>query len=191
MKVKAPLVTAEQLAELVHIDQATGLLTWKPRAAHWFHGKTASEVARIANSWNALHPGRAAFAHSSGNGYLHGCLFGIKHYAHRIVWALAYGAWPTAGIDHINGDKRDNRMANLRDVVHAENCRNQPISKANTSGATGVSFDRRRGAWEAYINVGGKKLNLGRFETVAEATNARRAANEAHGFHPNHGRNAA
>lgn len=191
MIAKPPPVTPAQLAELVHLEHATGLLTWKPRAAHWFRGKTPSEVDRIANSWNARHPGRAAFAHNSGNGYLHGCLFCVKFYAHRIVWTLAHGEWPRGGIDHINGRRQDNRPANLRDVAHADNCRNQPISSANTSGATGVSYDKERRNYSAYIQVHGRKIHLGRFETVTAAANARRAANEAHGYHPNHGRIAS
>lgn len=142
-------------------------------------------------SWNTRHAGKPAFAHRNGVGYLHGGLLNEKLLAHRAVWCLTTGRWPSETIDHINGNRRDNRICNLRDVPHAHNCRNQPLSKVNTSGFTGVHFDAARNKYAAHITVDGRTLHLGRFDTLADARLARQQANTKHGFHNNHGRQAA
>lgn len=73
-----------------------------------------------------------------GRGYLKFEWKGLKFYAHRLAWYLHYGEWPGCNIDHINGDKSDNRIANLRLCDHKENGRNRPKPGHNTSGFTGV-----------------------------------------------------
>ena len=172
----------EQIRSLVRMDEQTGELHWLPRAAGLFPD------VRSHMAWNSRHAGRRAFCTQSGNGYLHGSLFGVKLCAHRIVFALANGRWPAHTVDHINGDRLDNRPANLRDVPHLQNMRNQPLSKASTTGVTGVSFDSARGKYAAHITVAGRAVHLGRFATLDEAAAARTAANARHAFHPNHGR---
>lgn len=179
---QSPEVTIEMLRKLVAIDMETGALTWKPRPVELF----ANE--RAWKSWNSRFAGRQAFNTLSGNGYMHGALFNKKIYAHRIVFALVNGRWSEQSIDHIDGNRLNNRPLNLRDVDHRSNCLNQPIRKANTSGFTGVSYDRTRGAYESYITSHGKKIALGRFATSAEAAIARAQANKTHGYHANHGR---
>lgn len=179
---KAHNVPIETLRKLVSLDRETGFLTWNSRPISMF------PHARAWKSWNTRFAGRPAFATLSGNGYYHGALFNKKVCAHRIVFALDNGRWPDAHIDHIDGNRLNNIPSNLRDVDHQTNCLNQPISKANTSGFTGVSYDKARGAFAAYVNFGNKKISLGRFNTADAAAFARAQANKAHGFHPNHGR---
>lgn len=183
------VISPRQFAELVELHDG-GLMTWRARGLEWF-SHLGTDAERAMASWNAKNAGKPAFAHRAGAGYLHGSLFNKKLLAHRAVWCLATGRWPTATIDHINGNRQDNRICNLRDVAHQQNCRNQPLSKVNTSGFTGVSFDAARNKWTAQITVDRRTLHLGRFDTLAEARRARQQANTKHGFHANHGRIAA
>jgi hypothetical protein len=90
-------------------------------------------------------------------------------------------------IDHINGDKTDNRWQNLRNVSNRENCKNAAIGTNNTTGALGV-WITRNGTYQADISVDGKKHYLGIYKTLEEAKSARKAAENKYGFHENHGR---
>jgi len=91
---------------------------------------------------------------------------------HRLAWFYVHGEWP-GSIDHINGDRSDNRIANLRSVKQSENLQNIRLPKRNnTTGHLGVSFDPDRGKFIASISVDGKTKNLGRF-TSAEAAHAK------------------
>lgn len=183
------LITAAQLHELVDANLQDGTMTWRQRDAKWF-AHLGPDAQRAMSSWNTKNAGRPAFAQPNGSGYLHGGLFNGKLLAHRAIWALANDSWPTATIDHINGDRRDNRLCNLRHVEHVDNCRNQPRSSANKTGVTGVWFDQARRNYSASIMVLGKTIHIGRYPTIEAASSARAAANVAHGFHPNHGRKA-
>lgn len=179
----------ERLRNMVRLDAASGSMTWMPRVLADFAGAINPQQAMA--TWNTRFSGQPAFAHSAGNGYLHGSLLGRKVLAHRVVWALHYGTWPVQTIDHIDGDRTNNRPENLRDVPHQTNCQNQPLSSASSTGVTGVSFDRQRGQFEAHVTVDGAKRSLGRFKELADAEVARAAANATHGFHVNHGRKTA
>ena len=183
------LINPQQFAELVEL-QEDGLMTWRRRDPHWF-SHLGPDAQRAMASWNTKNAGKPAFSHRMGAGYLHGGLLNKKLLAHRAVWCLATGRWPTATIDHINGNRKDNRICNLRDVPHAENCRNQPLSRASTTGFTGVSFNRERNKYDAHIVVNGKTMHLGKFASLADARRARQQANARHGFHDNHGRASA
>jgi hypothetical protein len=101
---------------------------------------------------------------------------------------LTYGSWPEDQIDHINGNKKDNRLENLRAVSNRENLRNKKIYKNNTSGTIGVSFYKSKQGYQASIKINGKRKNLGVFKNKEEAIAARAAANIKYNFHENHGR---
>ena len=79
-------------------------------------------------------------------------------------------------VDHINHNKLDNRCDNLRICTQQENAQNISIRSDNTSGVTGVTWDKSRGKWAAYIHVNNKKKFLGRFKTKKEAIEMRRLA---------------
>lgn len=106
-------------------------------------------------------------------------------YAHRIAFALARGHWPEGHIDHIDGDRDNNAPANLRDGDYLTNNRNKRLGRRNTTGVSGVWFDKSAGKWKATI---GKSTQLGRFTEKERAVAARRAAEAALGYHTNHGR---
>lgn len=111
---------------------------------------------------------------------------GRDYLEHRIAWLLSYGHWPEAEIDHINGDRSDNRIKNLRLAKRIENCRNTSIRKDNSTGYKGVSKVGKR--FRAQISCSGKVIHLGRFDTAKEAHEAyRKASSEYHGEFGNHG----
>jgi hypothetical protein len=89
---------------------------------------------------------------------------GGMYYAHRLAWLYVYGAWPSAQIDHINRQRGDNRIANLREVTNRQNHQNRAICKRNTSGLMGVS-KLPSGMWRAQLYLDGKGYFLGNHET--------------------------
>ena len=116
-----------------------------------------------------------------GNGYRRVHFRGRNYREHRVVFAFAHGRWPNEYIDHINGVRDDNRPENLREVSQQENTRNRKLCSNNTSGISGVKWDKRQQRWRA-------QLNLGYFDTIFEAACARKSAERRYGYHENHGR---
>lgn len=169
------------LRKLLRYEPETGRLYWLPRPVNMF------PKPQQAKTWNTKNAGRETFT-LTHKGYKQGTIFDAKFRAHRVAWALYYGAWPTLHLDHINGDRTDNRIVNLREVTRGENQQNQRRRTDNTSGVTGVSWYAAQGKWVAEIYVGGRKKNLGYFNTFDEAVAARKQAETTHGYHPNHGR---
>lgn len=115
---------------------------------------------------------RGAIAGSKNkiNGYVELCVYGKKYLAHRVAWLIARGTNAELPIDHINGNRSDNRIANLRldeSGINAQNIRKP--KKQNTSGFLGVTFCRHTGRWLAQICVNRKHKNLGRFDTPEQA----------------------
>lgn len=115
---------------------------------------------------------------------------GVRQYfsEHRAIWTMVYGYWAKE-IDHINGDPQDNRLENLREVTHRENCLNGRRRSRNTSGANGVNWDASRNKWLVRIQTEKGAVNRGRFDSFDDAVAARKAAEAEYGYHENHGRN--
>lgn len=95
-------------------------------------------------------------------------------FAHRLAWFYTYGIWPKECLDHINRNKLDNRISNLREATHAENMRNVNIRKHSKSGIKGVRFIK--GKWQARIVLDRVQQHLGVFNTAEEASAAYVAA---------------
>jgi hypothetical protein len=95
--------------------------------------------------------------------------------AHRLAWFYCYGEWPSDQLDHINRIKTDNRIDNLRESSAALNQQNLSKMCSNTSGFTGVTWNKRRNAWIAQIGVGNSGKYLGQFADVEDAVAARKA----------------
>ena len=109
-----------------------------------------------------------------------------KHKTVKIHRLTALAFIPNPGnkphVDHINNIKTDNNVNNLRWVTNSENHYNQKLSKANTSGAKGVSYDKRKKKWVAQITLDGIKIHIGYFDTIEAAKQARiKRANKAFG----------
>lgn len=117
----------------------------------------------------ASHPGTI-----TPQGYLRLCIHGERYLAHRVAWLYVHGQWPAADIDHINGDRLDNRMCNLRLATHSQNQQNRKRASSTnkSSGVMGVGWDKSKNRWRAEICVQGKRRTLGRYATVAEASEA-------------------
>lgn len=103
-------------------------------------------------------------------GYVHIKINGKSYAAHRLVWLYVYGSFPSEYLDHINGDKSDNRISNLRLATHSENLRNKGKNKNNKSGFKGVIFSPSK-KWIAQVSVNGVKQYLGTYETAEMASN--------------------
>lgn len=122
------------------------------------------------------------------DGHISISIFGKRYFAHRLAFLYMNGEWPPEQVDHINQDGTDNRWSNLRLVSALENRRNMSLNVNNTTGVTGVSWDKRRKKWKAHIRVEDKQIDLGRFDDLLSAVAARKTAEQQYGFHPNHGK---
>lgn len=183
------LPDAELLRKLLRYDPETGKLYWRERTPDMFKPSRRFKPSVKAAQWNTRHAGQVALGHVTESGYLRGIVNGHKVYAHRVAWVLFYGAEPTDQIDHINRDRADNRIANLREVSRSDNLKNTKLYASNSSGRIGVHH-HQSGLWSAYIGHQGKKHLLGYYKTRAEAVRAREDAEIRFGYHPNHGRAA-
>ena len=123
----------------------------------------------------------------SANGYLRVMIDGKSILLHRLAF-IYMGCQPPKCVDHINGDRTDNRWANLRAADHVINGRNTKRPITNTSGFIGVSWDRFTGKWVSQMRIGDERLFFGRFEHIEDAIAARKQAEKKYGFHKNHGR---
>lgn len=136
--------------------------------------------------WRSLYGKREAFVSVQTQGYLYGKIHGKNYLAHRVLWALEYGRWPEINLDHIDQNKKNNALSNLRETDSPQNARNKPAYKNSTSGDTGVSRTRK-GRWRSYVGVDYAQRHLGVFDTKEEAVLARRRAQQELGFSPLHG----
>ena len=121
------------------------------------------------------------------NGYFHGAINGTIYKAHRVVWKLCMGTEPEM-IDHINGDRADNRLCNLRPANPTINARNARLRIDSKSGLKGVSWCNTHKKWMAQIRVDTKTKYLGHFHEKLEAYEAyKEAAINYHGDAANFG----
>ena len=152
-------LTAELLRKEVSYDPETG--AFKRLLTRGFNPKSAAGdvVGRVGSG-----------------GYLYFRVLSKRYLAHRLAWLYVYGEWPEWDIDHKNGQASDNRIANLRMATRSQNMANTATQRNNRSGVRGVIFDKATGRWMAYLNKDRKFINLGRFDTVAEASEVRSAA---------------
>lgn len=149
----------ETVRSLLTYDRETGELRW------CVDRRGRARAGDLAGSINA-------------EGYRTVRLLGKNHRAHRLVWLYVHGALPDGEIDHIDGDKANNRLTNLRVVSHGQNRQNQPKAyRNNRSGLLGAH--ENKGAWSAVIQHDGRRVHLGRFAS-AEAAHAAYLIAKAH-----------
>ena len=163
------MLTFEKEKELFTYDRETGIIKWRKR----FNPKQRADL--VAGS-------------RSGDGYTRISINDKPYLAHRIAMLLAYGfCGDKLEVDHINHIRDDNRLANLRFVTRLGNNRNLSRRSKNTTGVTGVRYDKARKKYRAQIAVDGVNINLGRFVTLEEAAEVRKAAEIKYKFNANHG----
>lgn len=162
------IITQSKLKSIVGYNKSSGVLFWKKRLRN-----RVSVNERVGSI--------------TKNGYLETQMLGIRYYVHRLVWLYVYGEQPKYHIDHINHNKTDNRIENLRCVKQEENNRNLLISKRNKSGTVGVIFDIHIKKWVAYICVNSKNKHIGSFLKKNDAIKARKLSEIKYGYHKNHG----
>lgn len=166
-----------RLREILRYEPDTGKIFWLERCISEFQNSGQWK------SWNSRFSGKEAFYARHPKGYLKGSTPGRVHLlSHRVAWAIHMVEWPDAQIDHINCNKTDNRIANLRLASPSGNMHNVGKRTNNTSGRKGVSFDKGRGKWVASICINWEKMHLGYFEDVESAHRAySEAAEKYHG----------
>ena len=124
-------------------------------------------------------------------GYLQATHKGTQVGLHRLAFTFMGEEIPKE-VDHINGDKKDNRWENLRAVSRQQNSRNHPLHSNNTTGQVGVSWCSAANKWRARITGWDKKeRHLGVFADMQEAIQIRKEAEIQYGYHDNHGRKRA
>lgn len=160
-----PDLSHEYLKTRLSYDETTGDFTWlSPKG---IKGKKAG--------------------HLGCYGYWRIAIKGITYQAHRLSWFYYYGSWPEKCLDHMNQNRVDNRIGNLREADSHENHRNKSLNKKNTSGFNGVHWGRLKNRWQARIHMNNKNISLGSYVKFEDAVNARKKANKKYGFHENHG----
>ena len=174
------------IKKLINYDPKTGELTYG-HAEPWMFPNGKKSAAHNCAVWNAINAGKQALASPHREGYRAGSILGRKYLAHRVAWLITHGQWPEAEIDHINHDRSDNRLINLRAVSRIENTRNLSRQSKRLRGHTGIYWYHPTSRWVAKIHVDGRMLHLGYFTDQSEALAARKAAERRHGFHQNHG----
>jgi hypothetical protein len=172
-----------ELVGLLDYCALTGVLVWRHRPVELFR------TDKDAKTWNSRFAGKPTGSVVPGSGYLSVRLDGHAYKAHVIGWILHTGTPPCGDLDHVNGDRQDNRIVNLREVSRSENMRNTKMSALNTSGVVGVCWNKQIGKWQATVaSANGAKVHLGYFCSIDAASDARKSAEIIHGYHANHGR---
>lgn len=160
-------ISIEILRELLDYNPETG-------AFKWLVNKGTAKAGDVAGCQNAL-------------GYLIIGICGKRYSCHRLAWLCVHGEWPTRQIDHVNTNRSDNRISNLREATKQENMFNRGATVISLTGLKGVSNKGKYG-FQARIMVGGKEHYLGLFSTAELAQAAYCAA--AHSLHGEFARTA-
>ncbi len=144
---RTDVITAEYARQLFRYDPETGKIF-------------------CINAWRGWKAGREA-GRATHDGYRRLGVDRKQYYAHHIAWLMHYGEWPQSQIDHVNGDRSDNRISNLRLCNQSQNVANARIGVRNKTGFKGVSV--QGSAFAAFIKVNGKSKYLGRYGTPERA----------------------
>jgi HNH endonuclease/AP2 domain len=152
-------LTAEEVLRTFDYNPNNGLLRWKITRQKVIKGKIAGYV-------------------SKSDGYRYVCINQNDLLAHRIIWLMMTGKWPKCQIDHKNRVRDDNRWINLRESTNGQNTINQEVRKDNQLGAKGIWYDEKRNQYRVKIQVKGKSYTIGRYNTLEEAKEWRKLAEE-------------
>lgn len=155
-------LTQNRLKEVLHYDPETGIFRWRRRKAGITHGGIAGTLC---------------------NGYVSIGIDGVHYPAHRLAWLYQKGYIPSdLEIDHRDRVRNNNHFDNLRLTSHLCNIRNCSKRSDNTSGITGISWDKQHKKWRAHITILGKHMALGRFLSKTDAIKMRWEAEKIYEF---------
>ncbi len=154
------------LRQAFDYDPETGVIRFKARPRDWFPNN------RAYAAWHGLCPPGKIAGSAAGHGYLTVSFCGKNFYAHHIAWAIHHGEPPAMYLDHINGKRTDNRIANLRLVTAAQNLHNGAVRSDNKLTARGVYYDKQRQSYRVRIRVSQKTIYLGAFKNIQDAKSA-------------------
>jgi hypothetical protein len=145
-------LSADRLREMLDYDPLTGIFRWKKRQRN-----------------NTCNVGQVAGTTPNNQGYCRVALDGRQYRAHRLAWLHVYGEWPAQDIDHIDRNRANNAIANLRDVSNRRNSWNTGTRSTNKTGLAGTYGPTRYSKYIAQISHAGRRIYLGTFETPQEA----------------------
>lgn len=180
-------LSTEIVRELLEYSPSTGVFVWRERGREWFSRKQDWE------RWNNRYPGRAAgCVDKNARGYpeLRISVLSNLHLASRLAFTWMGEPLPEQ-VDHDDGDSLNNRWANLKPSTNAENGKNRSLSRANSSGVTGVCWNKAKGKWQAQVKLNGKLRYPGYFDDLDEAEAAVSEFRAANGFSERHGQGFA
>lgn len=147
-------LTADLVRKFLAYDPQSGVFTW-------------------LRGTGKARPGEVAGCLNERIGYIIIGVCGHQEYAHRLAWLYVHGSLPQHAIDHINGNKTDNRIENLRDIPHWGNAQNRRSSRArhigNRSDLVGAHWSERDQSWTSRIKTHDQQTYLGTFRTAEEA----------------------
>lgn len=146
------MITQQKLKELVNYDKNTGIFTWKKRTSN--RVKVGDVIGNLHNC-----------------GYIEMRVDKTRILAHRLAWLYTYGYIPQI-IDHIDGNKQNNKICNLREATHKTNAYNSKIRSDNKSGVRCVSWDKTRNSWEIRLKIDGKLKHYGNYKYLDDAKEA-------------------
>lgn len=159
-------LTGERLRALVHFDPTTGVFTRRIRTAQRHQVGDRADLLITAGGQS---------------GYRRVCVDSARFLAHRLAWLYANGEWPAHDIDHLDGDRGNNRIANLRDVPNRVNRQNVRRARRDSStGLLGVVPMPNGMTWRARIQIDGRGIHLGVFDTAERAHTAYIEAKRRH-----------
>ncbi|HIH8982537.1 TPA: HNH endonuclease [Serratia marcescens] len=173
MKVNEAGLNQSELKKILKYDCESGHFFWLNRPESDFKTRGAWK------SWNAKYPGTTAGT-LIASGYIKINIRGKIYAAHRLVWLYLYGEFPPEFIDHINGDRADNRLVNLRLATACQNMMNVPLKASNSTGVKGLWFRQETNRWIMYGKANRKTYWLGAFDNIIDAVAERRRFERIH-----------
>jgi len=155
-------ISYNDLKKCLRYNKETGVFTWNVDRSN------KTKEGDIAGTLN--------------NGYVFIGIKGVVHRAHRLAWLYEYGYLPENQIDHIDRNRSNNKITNLREVSNQCNTINAPVPVNNKTGIKGVHYDAKRDKYRSQIKVFGKYIFLGRYKSLLNAAKSRFEAEVKYGF---------
>ena len=165
--VMAGKLSFDFMSRCLSYNKGSGKFIWLERTPDMFDDTGRGSLWRC-RKFNATFAGKEAFTANS-DGYRVSNFYGKVLKAHRTAWLLHYGEWPHGDLDHIDRDRSNNRISNLRLAERIENNRNVSSAFGASSKYLGVYWSRGKSRWVANIKVGGKTRYIGAFTSEVDA----------------------